>query len=52
MLSQHEHGLPTFLVQLLEQDERSFVQTQATLLVAVHNIQGILSPVGGDVVFF
>lgn len=52
MLPQHEHWFPTFLVQLLEQDERSFVQTQATLLVAMHDVQSVLSPVGGDVIFF
>lgn len=51
VLSQHEHGLPPFLVELLEEDERSLVQAETALLVSVHNVQGVLPPIGCDVVF-
>lgn len=51
VLAQHEHGLSAFLVELLEEDQGSLVETQTALLVAVHNVQRVLPPVGGDVVF-
>ena len=51
VLSQHEHGLPPFLVELLEEDERSLVQAQTALLVPVDDVQGVLPPIGCDVVF-
>lgn len=51
MLPQHEHGFPALLVQLLEQNQRPLVEPQAALLVSVHDVQGVLSPVSRDVVF-
>lgn len=51
VLAKHEHGFPTLLVELLEQDEGSLVQSQTTLLVAVHNVESILPPICGNVVF-
>lgn len=50
MPSEHEHGFLVLAVQLLEQDQRFLLQSQAALLVAVDNVQRILPPVGVDVV--
>ena len=38
MLPKHEHRFPAFLVKLLEQNERSFIQPQTPLLVTVDNV--------------
>lgn len=50
--SQHEHGLAALLVELLEEQERLLLQAEAALLVAVHDVQGVLAPVVVDVVAF
>lgn len=50
MSPQHEHRLPAFLVQLLEEEERLLFQAETPLLVAVYNVQRILPPIVLDVV--
>ena len=50
VLAQHEHGLAAVLVELLEEDEGLLVEAEAALLVAVHDVQRVLPPVGRDVV--
>lgn len=50
--AEHEHGFPTFFIQLLEQQEGFFFQSQAAFLVAVDDVQCVLPPVVGDVVAF
>jgi hypothetical protein len=50
--AQHEHGLPAFSVQLLEEQERLLLEAETSLLVAVHDVEGVLSPVVRDVVSF
>ena len=52
MPPQHEHGLATLPIELLEENQRSFVQSQTSFLIAVNNVKRILSPVGVDVVLF
>jgi hypothetical protein len=52
MAAQHEHGLPTFLVKLLEEEQRFFFQAKATFLVAMDDVEGVLAPVVVDVVAF
>ena len=52
MAAQHEHGFPTFLVKLLEEEQRFFFQAKAALLVAMDDIEGVLAPVVVDVVAF
>lgn len=50
--SEHEHGFPSFFIQLLEQQEGLLFQSQAAFLVAVDDVQCVLPPVVGDVVAF
>jgi len=50
VLAKHEHGLAAVLVELLEEYERLLVEAEAALLVAVHDVQRVLPPVGRDVV--
>ena len=50
--SEHEHGFPTFFIQLLEQQEGFLFQSQTAFLVAVDDVQCVLPPVVGDVVAF
>lgn len=50
--AEHEHGFPTFFIQLLEQQEGFLFQPQAAFLVAVDDVQCVLPPVVGDVVAF
>lgn len=52
MPPEHKHRLSPFLIQLLEQEQRLFLQAQAPLLVAVHDVEGVLPPVVVDVVAF
>jgi hypothetical protein len=52
MPPKHEHRLPPFLVQLLEQEQRFFFEADTALLVAVHDVEGVLAPVVCDVVSF
>jgi hypothetical protein len=52
MAAQHEHGFPTFLVELLEEEQRFFFQAKAALLVAMDDVEGVLAPVVVDVVAF
>jgi hypothetical protein len=52
MPSQHKHRLAAFAVELFEQHERFFVETQASLHVSVYDVKSILAPVVGDVVSF
>ena len=52
MAAKHEHGFPTFLVELFEEEQRLFFQAEAALLVAVHDVEGVLAPVVVDVVAF
>ena len=51
MFPQHEHRFPAFTVQLLEQDEWFFFHAEAAFLVAEDDVEGVLAPVGVDVVF-
>ena len=51
MFPQHKHRFPALTIQLLEQDERLLLQTETALLVAVDNVEGVLAPIGVDVVF-
>lgn len=48
---EHKHWFPAFFVELLEQNQGSLVQSQASLLIAVHNVQCILPPICRDVIF-
>ena len=48
---EHKHRFPPLTIQLLEQDQRLLFQTQTALLVAVDDVEGVLAPVGVDVVF-
>ena len=50
MPSQHKHRLPALTIQLLEQYQRLLLQSETALLVAVHNVQRVLAPVGSDIV--
>jgi hypothetical protein len=50
--AEHEHGFPTFLVQLFEKEQGFFFQAEAPLLVAVDDVEGVLAPVIVDVVAF
>ena len=52
MAAKHEHGFPTFLVELFEEEQRLFFQAEAALLVAVDDVEGVLAPVVVDVVAF
>jgi hypothetical protein len=52
MPSKHKHRLPALLIQLLEQEERLLFEPETALLVAVHDVQGVLPPVVRDVVAF
>lgn len=52
MSPQHEHGLPAFFVELLEQEEWLFLQTKTSLLITMHDIQRVLSPVVMYVIAF
>ena len=52
MPSKHKHRLPALLIQLLEQQQRLFFQPKTALLVAVDDVEGVLSPVVCDVVAF
>lgn len=52
MLSEHEHGLFAFLVELLEQDQRFLLQPQTPLLIAIDDVQRVVLPIGNDVVLF
>ena len=50
MAAQHEHGFPTFLVELFEEEQRFFFQTEAALLVSVDDVESVLTPVVVDIV--
>lgn len=50
MAPEHEHGLAALFVELFEEEQRLFFQAEAALLVAMHDVQGVLSPVVVDVV--
>jgi hypothetical protein len=52
MAAKHEHGFPTFLVELFKEEQRFFFQAKTALLVAVDNVEGVLAPVVVDVVAF
>lgn len=52
MAPQHEHGFPTFLVELFEEEEGFLFEAEAALLVAVHDVECVLPPVVVDVVAF
>ena len=52
MSPQHEHRLPTLLIQLLKQEEGLLLEAKAALLVAVHNVESVVAPIVGDVVAF
>ena len=49
---EHEHGLAAFFVELFEEEQGFFFQAEAALLVAVHDVEGVLAPVVVDVVAF
>jgi len=50
--SQHEHGFPALLVQLLEEEKRLLFQPETAFLVAVHDVESVLSPVIRDIIPF
>lgn len=52
MPPKHEHRLPALLIQLFEQEERLLFEAQTALLIAVHDVEGVLPPVVRDVVAF
>lgn len=52
MAPQHEHGLAALLVELLEEQQRLFLEAEAALLVAVNDVQRVLAPVVVDIVAF
>lgn len=52
MFPKHEHGFPALAIELFEQNQRLFPQAEAALLVAVDDVEGVVFPVGVDVVFF
>lgn len=52
MPAQHEHRFPPLLIQLLEEQQRLLFEPETALLVAVHDVEGVLPPVVGDVVAF
>lgn len=49
---EHEHGFAPFFVELFEEEQGFFFQAEAALLVAVHDVEGVLPPVVVDVVAF
>lgn len=52
MAPEHEHGFTAFFVELFEEEQGFFFQAEAALLVAVHDVEGVLAPVVVDVVAF
>ena len=52
MFAQHEHWLPTFAVKLFEQQQRLLLETKTALLIAVYDVEGVLTPIVVDLVPF
>ncbi len=52
MFPKHEHGFPALAIELFEQNKRLLPQAETALLVAVDDVEGVVFPVGVDVVFF
>jgi len=52
MFPEHEHRFPPFAIELLEQHERLLFKSQASLLISMNDIQGVLPPVIVDLVAF
>lgn len=50
MSPQHEHWFPPLFIQLLKQEQRFLFQSQTSLLIAMHNIQSVLSPIVRNIV--
>lgn len=50
MPPKHKHGFPSLFIQLLKQEQRFLFQSQTAFLVAVHNVQGVLSPIVRNII--